>query len=201
MSFSSKDRSICFRLIHPHPHPHLPHIEMVNFIIWNSTRILRKPLNVSQWIYFAHQWNSSNRSITFHTDSIPLQSIFPSANQLMKIPVDAMKIIFKTLAHSIFTSSSLTPKCSCRDLRIYQRTFSFSDEPKNLSALFRSSTCRMSNGFIHARLFHRQILHDLNCSSLAKVSVVPSEDNVASSLKSSIYILTTTIVVIVFVKE
>jgi Leucine-rich repeat (LRR) protein len=148
----------------------LTRLEFINLTSFNSDMIIKKPLTVNQWINLAYKWKYSNKSLTIRTNAIPLQSIFPSkSDQFRLIALDLMKIIFQTLSNSTFTTLVSTPKCTCIDLRNYQRVFFFiNDDDENLLPLYQSSTCLMPNGFIHARLFDRRTLDDLDCLILGK---------------------------------
>ena len=173
----------------------LPRLQSMNLITSNSAQVIQKPLNVTEWMDLAHQWRDSNRSLLIRTNSISLQSLFPAADQFSSIPLDSMRIIFTTLSNSFFTTLFFTPQCNCSDLRNYQRVVSFTDNDQNLSSLFRFSTCLMPNGFIHARLFDRRTLADLNCSITPKVGTKPVQaksvppSSLSSSMTSSLLLL------------
>jgi Leucine-rich repeat (LRR) protein len=159
----------------------LPRLQSMNLITSSSALAIKQPLNITRWMQLAHQWNSSNRSLLIRTNSISLQSLFPAANQLSSMPTKVMKIIFATLSNSFFTTLFFTPKCHCSDLRSYQRIFSFTNDNQNLSSLFQFSTCLMPNGIIHARLFDRRTLADLNCSVTAKIAIKPVKQKSSST--------------------
>jgi len=146
----------------------LSRLEFINLISSNFAMPIKKPLRVNQWINLAYKWNNTNKSFIIRTNTIPLQSIFPNSNQFQLISLDLMKIIFKTLSKSTFTTLLSTPKCNCTHLQNYQHIFSFIDDDQNLLPLFQSSTCLMPDGIIHARLFDRRTLTDLNCLLLEK---------------------------------
>jgi hypothetical protein len=76
-----------------------------------------------------------------------------------------MRIIFKKLSNSTFTTLFFTPKCNCINLRNYQNVFSFKNNDENLFPLFQTSNCLMQNGIIYARLFDRRTFTDLHCLS------------------------------------
>jgi len=146
----------------------LSHLQFINLISIKSVIPIKKPLTVNQWIYLANKWNNTNKSLIIRTNTIPLQSIFPNSKQFQLISLDLMKIIFKTLSNSTFTTLVFTPKCNCIDLQNYQRIFSFKNTYENLFPLFQTSTCLMSNGIIHVGLFDRRTFTDLHCLSLEK---------------------------------
>jgi hypothetical protein len=147
----------------------LKHLEFINLISINGfTMPIKKSLTVNQLINLAYKWKNSNKSLVIRTNTIPLQSIFPNSEQFQLIPLDLMRIIFKTLSNSTFITLFSTPKCNCTHLRNYQRIVSFINSNENLLPLFQSSTCLMPNGIIYARLFDHQTLTDLHCLSLRK---------------------------------
>jgi len=166
----------------------LSRLEFINLISSNLVLSIKKPLTASQWFNLAHKWNNSNKSFLIRTNTIPLQSIFPQPDQFRLIPLDSMAIILKILANSTFSTLFSTPKCNCVQLQAYQRVFSFVNDERNLSPLFQSSTCLMPNGIVHARLFDRRTLTDLNCLLLGKTARSPIMENSCSLLKFHLFI-------------
>lgn len=151
----------------------LSRLEYLNLLSSNPSLLISKTaLTSNQWIHLGLKWKKSKKKLLVQTNAFSIQSIFPSSsNQFQLIPLDLMQIIFHTLANSTFTTAMFTPKCNCTDLRNYQRVFSFVDDQKNLSTLVRTSTCLMPNGIIHARLFDRRTLVDLQCHVIEKKSL------------------------------
>ena len=150
----------------------LSRLESVNLMSSNPSQMIPPTsLTSNQWIHLASKWKKmKKKSLTIQTNSFSIQSLFPNnSNQFQLISLDLMQLIFRTLANSTMTTAMFTPKCTCMDLRNYQRVYAFVDnEGRNLSKLFRTSTCLMSNGIIHARLFDRRTLVDLHCHVIEK---------------------------------
>lgn len=141
----------------------LQNLQFINLTSTSSIIPIEKSFTINKWINLAHKWNYTQKSLIIRTNTIPLQAIFPPINQLKLIPINVMRIIFKTLENSTFITLFSTPKCNCTYLRNYQRIISFINFDEKISSLYQSSTCLMPNGFIHAPLFHHQTLVDLRC--------------------------------------
>ncbi|CAF1220154.1 unnamed protein product [Adineta steineri] len=147
----------------------LSNLKFMNLTTSSINVTMKKSLTTNEWIYLAHKWKNSNKSLTIHTNIISLQSIFPKTDQFQLIPLDSMKIIFRILSNSIFRNINSISKCNCIQLRNYQRVFSFSNNNPNLSLLYQSSTCSMPNGILHVSLFDRRTLTDLQCYPLGRL--------------------------------
>jgi Leucine-rich repeat (LRR) protein len=166
----------------------LPNLQFINLISSTSAMTIKRPLTRAQWINLANKWNSSNKSFVIRTNTISLQSILPNSNQFPLISLDLMKIIFKTLSNSTFTTLTSTPKCNCFHLQNYQRVFSFTNYDQNLAPLFQSSTCLLPNGIIHAYLFDRRTFTELNCSLVGKNVSSPLVQNSCSLVNYHLFI-------------
>ncbi|CAF3113790.1 unnamed protein product [Rotaria sp. Silwood2] len=164
---------------------YLSNLESINLISSNLDVKLKQLLTINQWINISQQWNNSRKLFTIRMKNIPFQFIIPNPDQFSIVSIDSMKIILKTLINSTFITLFNTPKCDCSHLRNYQRMFSFVDyQKKYSSSLFQSTTCLMSDGITHARLFDRRTYIDLQCPLLGKISLFPLIQSSSSSLNN-----------------
>ncbi|CAF1147003.1 unnamed protein product [Rotaria sordida] len=166
---------------------YLSNLETINFISLNRDITLKQLININQWINISQQWNNTKKNFFIRIKNIPLQLILPNPEQFSIISIDSIKIILKKFINSTFITLFNTPKCVCSHLRIYQRIFSFIDyQKKYSSSLFQSTTCLMSDGITHARLFDRRTYIDLRCPLFGKTffPLIESSSSSSSSLNN-----------------
>lgn len=161
----------------------LSDIQYINLMSSNAIIALEKPLTANQWIYLAHKWNASDKSLALRTNTFSLQLILPDPEHFQLIPLDLLQIILRTLSNSTFLTFFSAPKCNCTYLRNYQRIFTFNNYDDNVPSLFQSTTCLLPNGIIHASLFDQRTFTDLNCSLITGKSIgAPLIDSACSLL-------------------
>lgn len=144
----------------------LPRLQSLNLISSGSNGIRLQPsINERYWEKIGELWsNSPRKTFVIRTKNLPFQNLISSKNS-----GKSMKVILSKLLDSTIFGSDQTPLCNCVDLRLYQRLFSSIDTLKKYSsALFQTTTCLLSDGVTHARLFDRRTYLDFRCPLLSK---------------------------------